>query len=131
MYDDDKKRVGHDATDFAAFGLPDPFRGYAKRNNNNTPDTNAFVANVWATLDAAGNLLIKKHKDYGPTNISLSPGGPLNGLRVRMHDKTARINHLIDSGATPENESLRDSFIDLLNYSAIALMVLDGKWPRD
>ncbi len=131
MYDDDKKRVGHDATDFAAFGLPDPFRGYAKRNNNNTPNTNTFVADVWATLDAAGNLLIKKHKDYGPTNISLSPGGPLNGLRVRMHDKTARINHLIDSGATPENESLRDSFIDLLNYSAIALMVLDGKWPRD
>jgi hypothetical protein len=131
MYDDDKKRVGHDATDFAAFGLPDPFRGYAKRNNNNTPDTNAFVADVWATLDAAGNLLIKKHKDYGPTNISLSPGGPLNGLRVRMHDKTARINHLIDSGATPENESLRDSFIDLLNYSAIALMVLDGKWPSE
>ncbi len=131
MYDDDKKRVGHDATDFAAYGLPDPFRGYAKRNNNNTPDTNAFVADVWATLDAAGNLLIKKHKDYGPTNISLSPGGPLNGLRVRMHDKTARINHLIDSGATPENESLRDSFIDLLNYSAIALMVLDGKWPSE
>jgi len=26
---------------------------------------------------------------------------------------------------------LRDSFIDLLNYSAIALMVLDGNWPRD
>ena len=131
MYDDDKKRMGHDATDFAAFGLPDPFRGHAKRNNNNTSNTNTFVADVWATLDAAGNLLIKKHKDYGPTNISLSPGGPLNGLRVRMHDKTARINHLIDSGATPENESLRDSFIDLLNYSAIALMVLDCKWPRD
>jgi hypothetical protein len=131
MYDDDKKRVGHDATDFAAFGLPDPFRGYAKRNDNNKTDTNTFIADVWATLDSAGNLLIKKHKDYGPTNISLSPGGPLNGLRVRMHDKTARINHLIDSGATPENESLRDSFIDLLNYSAIALMVLDGKWPRD
>ena len=131
MYDNDKERVGHDATDFAAFGLPDPFRGYAKRSGNNTSDTNTFIADVWATLDGAGNLLIKKHKDYGPTNISLSPGGPLNGLRVRMHDKTARINHLIDSGATPENESLRDSFIDLLNYSAIALMVLDGKWPRD
>ena len=131
MYDDDKKRVGHDATDFAAFGLPDPFRGYAKRSINNTSDTNTLIADVWATLDSAGNLLIKKHKDYGPTNISLSPGGPLNGLRVRMHDKTARINHLIDSGATPENESLRDSFIDLLNYSAIALMVLDGKWPSE
>ncbi len=131
MYDDDRKRLGHDGTDFAAFGLSDPFRGYAKRSANNTPDTNTFIANVWQVLDSAGNLLIKKHKDYGPTNISLSPGGPLNGLRVRMHDKTARINHLIDSGATPENESLRDSFIDLLNYSAIALMVLDGTWPRD
>jgi len=131
MYDNDRERVGHSGTDFAAFGLSDPFSGYAKRSDNNTSSTNAFIADVWATLDGAGNLLIKKHKDYGPTNISLSPGGPLNGLRVRMHDKTARINHLIDSGATPENESLRDSFIDLLNYSAIALMVLDGKWPRD
>jgi len=138
MYDDDKARLGHDATDFAAYGLSDPFRGYAKRNDNNKTDTDSidfdhvkFVTDVWEVLDGAGNLLIKKHKDYGPTNISLSPGGPLNGLRVRMHDKTARINHLIDSGATPENESLRDSFIDLLNYSAIALMVLDGKWPRD
>lgn len=90
-----------------------------------------FAADMWEILDLAGNLLIKKHKDYGPTNISKSPGGSLNGLRVRMHDKTARINHLIDSGATPENESLRDSFIDLLNYAAIALMVLDGKWPND
>lgn len=74
-------------------------------------------------------LLLKKHRDYGPTNISRAPGGAINGLRVRMHDKTARINHLVDNGATPENESLRDSFIDLLNYSAIALMVLDNNWP--
>ena len=141
MYDDDRERVGHSGTDFAAFGLPDPFRGYSKRSDNNTSYSDkinstdkindTFIADVWSTLDSAGNLLIKKHKDYGPTNISLSPGGPLNGLRVRMHDKTARINHLIDSGASPENESLRYSFIDLLNYSAIALMVLDGKWPRD
>jgi len=90
-----------------------------------------FIADMWQVLDSAGNLLLSKHKDYGPTNISRSPGGPLNGLRVRMHDKTARINHLIDSGATPENESLRDSFVDLLNYSAIALMVIDGNWPND
>jgi hypothetical protein len=48
-----------------------------------------------------------------------------------MHDKLSRINHLIDSGATPENESLRDSFLDLANYSIIAMMVLDDKWPKD
>jgi hypothetical protein len=128
--------MDHSNTDFTAYGLSSVYVGQNLRDNLDKAKVsknldNQFVADVWEVLDGAGNLLIKKHKDYGPTNISLSPGGPLNGLRVRMHDKTARINHLIDSGATPENESLRDSFIDLLNYSAIALMVLDGKWPRD
>jgi hypothetical protein len=46
-----------------------------------------------------------------------------------MHDKIARINNLLDKGVSPQNESLRDSFIDLLNYSAIAIMVLEGDWP--
>ena len=77
----------------------------------------------------AENVLVKKQNDYGPTNISRSPGGPLNGLRVRMHDKISRINHLIDNDVDPENESLKDSFLDLANYSIIAMMVLDQKWP--
>jgi hypothetical protein len=41
-----------------------------------------------------------------------------------MHDKLARINNLIDSGAEPENESLIDSFLDLANYAIIAQLVL-------
>ena len=90
----------------------------------------AFIQDVWQVLDTAGNLLIRKHKDYGPKNIAHSPGGALNGLRVRMHDKVARINHLVDSRVAPSNESLRDSFIDLLNYSAIAILVLEKKWPE-
>lgn len=94
-------------------------------------DNVTFHDTVWEILDEAGNLLIKKHKDYGPLNISRSPGGPINGLRVRMWDKMARINNLVDNGATPENESLRDSFIDLLNYSAIAIMVLEDRWPKE
>jgi hypothetical protein len=88
-----------------------------------------FIDTVRELLDEAGNLLLRKQMDYGPTNISRAPGGPLNGLRVRMHDKIARINNLLDKGVNPQNESLRDSFIDLLNYSAIAIMVLEKKWP--
>ena len=126
----DGSRLGKIATDYAYYGLADPALGSSKRNDNSKADTDAFIAAMWDVLDGAGNLLLKKHRDYGPSNIAGAPGGPLNGLRVRMWDKTARINHLIDSGATPENESLRDSFIDLLNYSAIALLVLDGKWPE-
>ena len=89
-----------------------------------------FIIDVWAILDTAGNLLIRKHHDYGPKNIAHSPGGALNGLRVRMWDKVARINNLLDSNVSPSNESLRDSFLDLLNYSAIAMMVLDKTWPE-
>jgi len=90
-----------------------------------------FIKAVGTTYDEAEKLLLKKHKDYGPKNISGSPGGAINGLRVRMHDKLARINNLYDSGATPENESLRDSFIDMANYAIIAMLVLDGKWDND
>ena len=90
-----------------------------------------FEDSVWAVYNEAREILLSKHADYGPLNIANAPGGALNGLRVRMHDKTARINHLIDNAKykNPEHESLRDSFLDLLNYSAIALLVLDGHWP--
>lgn len=92
---------------------------------------NEFADKVDDYFDTQALLLLQKHRDYGPTNISRSPGGPLNGLRVRIHDKVARINHLIDSGKEPDNESLRDSFMDLANYAVIALMVIDDNWPKD
>ena len=85
------------------------------------------LANVTKELS---KLLVSKHKDYGPKNISQAPGGAINGLRVRMHDKLARINNLIDSGASPEHESLEDSFKDMANYAIIGLLVLRGKWDE-
>jgi hypothetical protein len=87
-----------------------------------------FSELTYVYTDGLAELLIRKQKDYGPKNISDSPGGPLNGLRVRMFDKLARINNLVETGATPENESLRDSFMDIANYAIIAMMVLDKQW---
>lgn len=94
-----------------------------------TVNMDVFASDMWDLMDRCGNLLLDKQEDYGPLNISNSPGGPLNGLRVRMYDKIARINNLIETGNDPRNESLRDSFMDLANYSIIALMVIDGTWP--
>jgi hypothetical protein len=131
----DEGRVDRNVTDFTAYGLSDIRSKLPERTGINQTNTdsigNEFITDVWRILDSAGNLLIKKHHDYGPKNISQSPGGPLNGLRVRMWDKIARINNLLDSNVNPSNESLRDSFIDLLNYSAIAMMVLDETWPKE
>lgn len=89
-----------------------------------------FDDEVRIVYDELMSVLLKKHKDYGPKNIADAPGGAVNGLRVRIHDKIARINNLIDSGKTPEYESLEDSFKDLANYAIIALLVLRGKWDK-
>jgi hypothetical protein len=89
-----------------------------------------FELHVEDLYEEAQTLLLKKHNDYGPLNIAQSPGGAVNGLRVRMHDKLARINHLVDKGGDPDNESLRDSFMDLANYALIGALVLDGRWPE-
>jgi hypothetical protein len=102
-----------------------------KNSQNEKRELLEFTTLVQEYFDLNAELLIRKHRDYGPKNIAQSPGGPVNGLRVRMHDKLARINHLIDNDVDPENESLRDSFIDLANYAIIALMVLDGEWPSE
>jgi hypothetical protein len=91
----------------------------------------AFEERVIALAMSNADLLLKKHQDYGPKNIASAPGGALNGLRVRIHDKLARINHLTESGKDPQNESLKDSFVDLANYALIGLLVLDGDWPDE
>lgn len=102
----------------------------AGRNTFSDDTHTDFERSVWDTLAELGDLLLSKHRDYGPKNISDSPGGPLNGLRVRMHDKTARINNLIDSGSQAQHEPLEDSFKDLANYGIIALLVLREKWDK-
>ena len=88
---------------------------------------------IWEISDSLNNLLISKHRDYGPKNIAMAPGGAINGLRVRMWDKMARINNLLDSNRhdAPAHESLEDSFRDLANYAIISILVLQGKWPQE
>ena len=96
------------------------------------PNAESFEVAVAQTFQELLDLLLSKHKDYGPRNIADAPGGAINGLRVRMHDKLARINNLYDSirDMAPEHESFEDSFKDMANYAIIGLLVLRGKWDR-
>lgn len=79
-------------------------------------------------LNELARILYKKHEDYGPMNIAGAPGGAMNGLRVRMYDKLARLNNLVDTGDTPNYESIEDTLIDLANYAIIGLLVQRGQW---
>jgi hypothetical protein len=75
-------------------------------------------------------IMIRKHQDYGPNNIARAPGGAMNGLIVRMHDKMARLEHLTfnNKSNTPNYESIEDTLKDLANYAIIGLMVQRGQW---
>jgi hypothetical protein len=90
-----------------------------------------FDDEVRIVYDELMSLLLSKHKDYGSKNIADAPGGALNGLRVRMHDKLARINNLHEAKfEEPQYEPLEDSFKDMANYAIIGLLVLRGKWNK-
>jgi hypothetical protein len=75
-------------------------------------------------------LVASKQRDYGPRAINDAPGGALNGIHVRLHDKLARATNL--SGRWPHpagNESLYDTYMDIAGYALIAMLYLDGEWP--
>ena len=71
---------------------------------------------VEVILQSLYDVMLKKHEDYGPMNIAGAPGGAMNGLLVRMYDKLARLNNLVDT------------VLDLANYAIIGLLVQRGQW---
>ena len=66
--------------------------------------------------------LVRKQKDYGPENIRRFGR---QGLMIRLHDKVARLENLDGGGRGPENESVVDTFLDIVGYCAIGIM-----WER-
>jgi hypothetical protein len=45
-----------------------------------------------------------------------------------MNDKMARLKQLVLNNKEDFGESVADSLIDMMNYSTIGLMVLEGTW---
>ena len=67
-------------------------------------------------------LFKKKNQDYGDAFANYG----IVGVLVRMGDKIARAQSITKKGVSLVNtESLRDTLIDLHNYSAMAIMLLD------
>lgn len=67
-------------------------------------------------------LFAKKNRDYGDAFAEYGTVGVI----VRMGDKIKRLMKISSSGvALVDSESLRDTLLDLYNYSAMAIMLLD------
>lgn len=63
--------------------------------------------------------LVKKQKDYGPRNIEKFG---INGIVIRIYDKIARLENLLNKNSFAENEPLQDTLLDIVGYSIIAVM---------
>lgn len=92
-------------------------------------DLSLFEEDVRETLAELHEVLVSKQADYGPASINGAPGGPMNGLLVRIHDKYQRLIHLWQQDGDPNHEAVEDTLVDLANYAVIALMVRSGRWP--
>jgi len=82
------------------------------------------ISQMKAIHSEALELFSRKNKDYGD---SFAQYGVI-GVLMRISDKLQRSISITQSGINlVEDEKIRDTLIDLHNYSAMAMMLLDEK----
>jgi hypothetical protein len=99
-------------------------------NDNNNNDNSKIENSKYRVLQMEKiqkeglELFKKKNQDYGDAFANYG----VVGVLVRMGDKISRLQSITKHGISLVNsESLRDTLIDLHNYSAMAIMLLDEK----
>ena len=88
-----------------------------------TQDTIDRIEQMKLVQSEGLELFSKKNSDYGDAFANYGAIGVL----VRIGDKISRLSSITTSGITlVDDEKLRDTLIDLHNYSAMAIMLLDN-----
>jgi hypothetical protein len=101
-------------------------QNYISTHNNNVknkePESNKRVKQMTDIQKEALSIFTKKNHDYGD---SFATYGPV-GVIVRIGDKIQRLQSITKKGITMVNdESMRDTLMDLHNYCAMAVMLMD------
>ena len=102
-------------------------------NSNAIPTQVDWTTMARLAIAASGRLgevetvetLCSEQRDYGPNNIARFGQ---SGLLLRLHDKVARLENLLLQGRQAQNESLHDTYLDIVGYSVIGVMLLDGSF---
>ena len=78
-----------------------------------------------SVCDELNALYERKNHDYGDSyhNTYLKWGLPM--AAIRLEDKLSRFETLIRAEGQVKDESIRDTLIDLANYSIMTVMELD------
>ena len=91
-----------------------------------------------AILEEARELVERKNNDYAGEKDFLANFrmaemmglNPSTGVLLRISDKFARICQLVQKEANVPEESIHDTLIDLMNYSALMILCLKDEEAR-
>ena len=75
----------------------------------------------------AREIFVAKNNDYGNENVSALGE---RAVFVRAFDKICRLKQLVwhEKNAMVKDEKVEDTYLDLLNYCAIAIIIRRGRW---
>ena len=91
-------------------------------NYENIKKTSSRIEQYEKVQKEANELFRKKNTDYGDAFANYG----VVGVLVRMGDKLQRCQTITSKGINlVDDENLRDTLIDLHNYSAMAIMLMD------
>ena len=105
-------------------------------STHNVPSDNILLNDMTDTFSECLTTAIAKNSDYA--GFSKDPFAnfknstivnvPIEkGIMVRMMDKVSRITTLLDKEAKVKDESIQDTLMDLINYTAILKSYLKNK----
>lgn len=100
-------------------------------DDEKTPDTSAQPDNVQrheSICRELNALYVRKNADYGDSFHKTYVEEGMAMARIRLSDKLERFKRLTKSNEQHvQDESVRDTLIDLANYAIMTVMELDGE----
>jgi hypothetical protein len=95
-----------------------------RRQDQPIPAHGTTRAEQLAAVQKEGyDLFVKKNTDYGD---AFAKHGSV-GVVIRLGDKISRLTSISKNKIEIQSETMRDTLLDLHNYCAMAIMLLDEK----
>ena len=102
--------------------IMDLFKNLNLELEETSTTNNERISQMQSIQNESLELFKRKNQDYGDAFANYG----VIGVLVRMGDKIARLQSITTKSVSlVDSESLRDTLIDLHNYSAMAIMLLD------
>lgn len=86
-----------------------------------------MTMNFREITDYMHQIYEKKNADYGDSFSKTFDEFGLTASAIRINDKTERFKKLIKQDAQVQDESIKDTLLDLANYAVLTLMEMSKK----